>query len=73
MENARLQSLRLPHSGAGLATPPIPALGVQFSAKEFQVSVKYRLGIAVYDQKENVLIAFQVHWTHLVTMPLPAV
>ncbi|XP_075259889.1 uncharacterized protein LOC142351636 [Convolutriloba macropyga] len=52
-EKARLQSLCLPHSGAWLAAPPIPALGLHLPAKEFQVSVKYRLGIAVYDQERK--------------------
>ena len=32
---------------------PIPAIGLHLSAKEFQVSVKYRLGIAVYDPERN--------------------
>ena len=54
-EKARLQSLRLPHSGAWLAAPPISAMGLHLSAKEFQVSVRYRLGIAVYDQEKDVL------------------
>ena len=52
-ERTRLQSLCLPHSGAWLAAPPIPAIGLHLSAKEFQVSVKYRLGIAVYDQERK--------------------
>ena len=39
-ERTRLQSLCLPHSGAWLAAPPIPALGLHLSAREFQVSVK---------------------------------
>ena len=47
-EKARLKSLCLPHSGVWLAAPPILAIGLHLSAKEFQVSVKYRLGIAVY-------------------------
>ena len=50
-EKARLQSLCLPHSRAWLAAPPIPAIGLHLSAKKFQVSVNYRLGIAVYDQE----------------------
>ena len=52
-EKARLQSLCLPHSGAWLTATPISALGLHLSAKEFQVSVKYRLGIAVYDQERK--------------------
>ena len=47
----RLQSLCLPHSSAWLAAPPIPA--IELSAKEFQISVKYRLGIAVYDPERK--------------------
>ena len=35
------------------AAPPIPAIGLQLSTKKFQVSVKYRLGIAVYDQEKK--------------------
>ena len=31
----------------------IPAMGLHLSAKEFQVSVRYRLGIAVYDQERK--------------------
>ena len=34
-EKARLQSLCLPHSGAWLAAPPIPALSLHLSAKDF--------------------------------------
>ena len=52
-EEARLQSLCMPHSGAWLAAPPIPAIGLHLSAEEFQVSVKYRLGISVYDQERK--------------------
>ena len=52
-EKARLQSLCLPHSGAWLGAPPIPALGLHLLAKDFQFSVKYRLGIAVYDQERK--------------------
>ena len=52
-EKARLQSPCLPPSGAWLSAPPIPARDLHLSAKEFQVSVKYRLGIAVYDQERK--------------------
>ena len=52
-EKARLQSLCLPHSGAWLAAPSIPAIGLHLSADEFQVNVKYSLGIAVYDQERK--------------------
>ena len=41
------------HFGAWLAAPPIPALGLHLSNKEFQVNVKYRLWIAVYDQERK--------------------
>ena len=53
LEPIRLQSLCLPHSCAWLVAPPTPAIGLQLSAKEFEVSVKYRLGIAVYDQERK--------------------
>ena len=52
-KKARLQSLCLPHSGASLAAPPIPAIDLDLSAKEYQVSVKYRLGIAAHDQERK--------------------
>ena len=52
-EKARLQSLCPPHSVAWLAAPPICAIGQHPSAKEFQVSVNYRLGIAVYDKEKK--------------------
>ena len=45
----------MPQSGAWLASPSIPALGLHISAKEFQVSVKYKLGIAVHDQERKCL------------------
>ena len=52
-EKARLQSLCLPQSGARLAAPPVPALGLHLSPSEFQFSVKYRLGIAVYEDERK--------------------
>ena len=52
-EIARLQSLCLPHSGAWLAAPPVPALGLHFTPKEFQISVKYKPGIAVYEDERK--------------------
>ena len=52
-EKARLQSLSLPHSGAWLAAPPVPALGLHMCPSEFQISVKYRLGIAVYEDERK--------------------
>ena len=71
-EKTRFQSLCLPHSGKRLAAPPIPSLVLHLLAKEFQASVKYRLGIAVCDQERKCLFAGQVHWTHWVTIQLPA-
>ena len=52
-EKARLQSLCLPHSGAWLAAPPVPALDLYLSPSKFQISVKYRLGIAVYEDERK--------------------
>ena len=52
-EKARLQSFCLPHSGAWLAAPPVPALGLPLSPSEFQISVKYRLGFAVYEDERK--------------------
>ena len=54
-EKTRLQPLYLRHSCACLAALSIPALGPHVLAKEFQISVKYMLGIAVYDQKRKCL------------------
>ena len=48
-EVARLTSLGLPHSGAWLTSPPIPALGLHLSPVEFSLAAKYRLGCPVYD------------------------
>ena len=52
-EKAGLQPLCLPHSGDWLAAPPVPALGLHLSPSEFQISVKYRLGIAVYEDERK--------------------
>ena len=52
-EKARLQSLCLLLSGAWLAELPVPALGLHLSPSEFQISVKYRLGIAVYEDERK--------------------
>ena len=52
-EKARLQSLCQPHSGVWLAAAPVPAIRLDLSAKEFEISVKYRLGIEVYDQERK--------------------
>ena len=52
-EKAKLQSLSVPQSGAWLAAPPVPALGLRLSPSEFQISVKYRLGIEVYEVERN--------------------
>ena len=67
-EKASLQSICLPHSGAWLAAPPFPAIGLHISTKKFQVGVKNRLGIAVYDHerkcpfcKSNALDTFGDH------------
>ena len=46
-EKARLQLLCLPQSGAWLVAPPVPAIGLHLSPSGFQISVKYKLGIAV--------------------------
>ena len=43
----------MPHSGAWLAAPPVPALGLHLSPSEYQISVKYRLGIAVYEDERK--------------------
>ena len=43
----------MPHSGAWLAAPPVPALGRYLSPSEFQINVKYRLGIAVYEDERK--------------------
>ena len=39
----------MPQCRAWLTAPPVPALGLHFSPSEFQISVKHRLGIAVYE------------------------
>ena len=54
-EKARLQSLCLLHSGAWLAALPVAAIILHLSAKEFQVSFKCNLGIAVSDQERKCL------------------
>ena len=48
-EIARLASLGLPHAGDWLNVPPIPALGLHLRPQEFISTVKYRLGVPVYD------------------------
>ena len=48
-EIARLASLGLPHAGDWLNVPPIPALGLHLRPSEFISTVKYRLGVPVYD------------------------
>ena len=52
-EKARLQTLCSPQSGAWLAAPPVPALGLHLSLSELQISVKYRLGIAVFEDERK--------------------
>ena len=51
-EIARLQSLLAPNAGAWLITPT-STLGMHLSAEEFQICVKYRPGIPVYDAPRN--------------------
>ena len=60
-EKTRLQSLSLPHPSAWLAPPPIPALGLQLSAKKFPVSLSTGSESRFMIKKENVLITGQVH------------
>ena len=45
---ARLASVSLPHSGDWLNVMPSPALGLHLTSAEFAISVRYRLGAAVY-------------------------
>ena len=52
-EVARLASLSLPHAGAWLNCPPLPALGLHLRGPEFVVAVKFRLGMPVYDFAGN--------------------
>ena len=48
-----MQSLCLPQSGEWLAALPVPALGLHLNPSEFQISVKYRLGSAVYEDERK--------------------
>ena len=52
-EKARLQSLCLLQSGAWLVASPVPALCLHLSPSEFHISVKYKLGIAVYEDERK--------------------
>ena len=45
---ARLASLSIPHSGDWLNCVPSPSLGLHLRSAEFSVSVRYRLGCAVF-------------------------
>ena len=45
---ARMESLRLPNSGAWLNIIPSPALGLHLQPWEFITAVKYRLGVNVF-------------------------
>ena len=49
-EKAGMQPLCLPQSGAWVAARPVPDLGLNLSPSEFQICVKYRLWIAVYEE-----------------------
>ena len=49
-ERARLASLALPHAGDWLNVAPLVALGLHLRPPEFILSVKYRLGLQVFDR-----------------------
>ena len=49
-ERARLASVSLPHAGDWLVVAPLAALGLHLRPAEFVLVVKYRLGLAVFDQ-----------------------
>ena len=49
-ERARLASVALPHAGDWLVVAPLAALGLHLRPAEFVLVVKYRLGLAVFDQ-----------------------
>ena len=49
-EVARISSLSLPHAGDWLNTAPLTALGLHLRPSEFVLTVKYRLGMPVYDR-----------------------
>ena len=48
-EVARLKSLGLPHAGAWLNCPPMPALGLHLRGQEFVVAVKCRIGLPIFN------------------------
>ena len=50
-EKARILSLSLPYAGAWLNVIPCPALGLHLRPTEFTVSVKYRLGINLFQSE----------------------
>ena len=49
-ERARVASVSLPHAGDWLVVAPLVALGLHLRPQEFVLAVKYRLGLAVFDQ-----------------------
>ena len=49
-ERARVASVSLPHAGDWLVVAPLIALGLHLRPQEFVLAVKYRLGLAVFDQ-----------------------
>ena len=49
-ERARVASVSLPHAGDWLVVAPLLALGLHLRPQEFVLAVKYRLGLAVFDQ-----------------------
>ena len=49
-ERARIASVSLPHAGDWLVVAPLVALGLHLRPAEFVLVVKYRLGLAVFDQ-----------------------
>ena len=50
-ERARLASIALPHAGDWLNVAPLVALGLHLRPPEFILSVKYRLGLQVFDRE----------------------
>ena len=52
-ESARLLSLSVRHAGAWLSALLIPALGFHMASNEIRISVKYRLGVPVYEAERK--------------------
>ena len=48
-EKARINSIGRPKAGAWLNATPSKALGLHMSNKDFQVALKYRLGVPVFN------------------------